>query len=270
MRRTGGLAVVRTGVGAKRSRRSDRSCCCNRSIAATWSIDDFTGNFRVDLDRRAEKPVNVVQVVVGPTGFVGASEQAVVDFIRSTFRRSSQAGPYRDGRRPGGGIRAQVSTAALSRYAAPLRGRRSAISSATRRSARTRLPSRSINDFPRARRRHSAATARDQAGLHGDGLRTDSADSGIESSSSEFARFRDRLTFIWSDDLSLPEILRRCASLPDHSAIFYVTFGTDAAGAAYADERVFADLHATANAPLFAAHSVLHGRRYRRRHADVH
>ena len=29
--------------------------------------------------------MNVVQVVVGPTGFVGAPEQAVVDYIRSTF-----------------------------------------------------------------------------------------------------------------------------------------------------------------------------------------
>ena len=75
----------------------------------------------------------------------------------------------------------------------------------------------------------------------------------------QFMRFHDRLTFIWSDELSLPEILRRCASLPEHSAIFYITFGTDAAGAAYADERVFADLHAAANAPLFARHSVFLG-----------
>ena len=48
-------------------------------------MDQFTGNFRVELDQRAEGPVNVVQVVVGPTGFVGAPEQAVVDYIRSTF-----------------------------------------------------------------------------------------------------------------------------------------------------------------------------------------
>ena len=75
----------------------------------------------------------------------------------------------------------------------------------------------------------------------------------------QFRRFHDRLTFVWFDDLSLPEILHRSASLPEHSAIFYVTFGTDAAGAAYADERVIADLHATANAPLFAAHSVYLG-----------
>ena len=71
-----------------------------------------------------------------------------------------------------------------------------------------------------------------------------------------FSRFRDRLTFEWLDQLSLSEMLRRCASLPDHSAIFYLNFGTDAAGAAYADERVLAELHATANAPVFGSQSV--------------
>ncbi len=49
------------------------------------TLDHFTGNFRVSLDQRAGNPVNVVQVVVGPTGFVGAPEQAVVDYIRSMF-----------------------------------------------------------------------------------------------------------------------------------------------------------------------------------------
>ena len=48
-------------------------------------VDHFTGNLRVDLDRNVGSPVNVVQVVVGPTGFVGASEQAIVDFIDSAY-----------------------------------------------------------------------------------------------------------------------------------------------------------------------------------------
>src|SRR5436190_18392152 len=46
-------------------------------------LDHFTGDFRVVLDQRVGKPVNVVQVVVGPTGFVGAPEQAVVDYIQA-------------------------------------------------------------------------------------------------------------------------------------------------------------------------------------------
>ena len=75
----------------------------------------------------------------------------------------------------------------------------------------------------------------------------------------EFSRFQGRLTFVWSDDLSLQEILRRCSTLPENSAIFFLTLGTDATGVAYADERVLADLHATANAPLFSAHDVYLG-----------
>jgi len=38
-------------------------------------LDQFTGNFRVALDQLAGKPVNVVQVVVGPIGFVGAPDK---------------------------------------------------------------------------------------------------------------------------------------------------------------------------------------------------
>ena len=113
---------------AKPSPPSDRSCCCNRSTAAIWSLDYFTGNFRVDLDHRAGTPVNVVQVVVGPTGFVGAPERAVVDYIRSTFADRPKPDLIVTCRRARGGIRAQVPTAALSRHAAPVCGCRSAIS----------------------------------------------------------------------------------------------------------------------------------------------
>ena len=48
--------------------------------------DDYTtANFRVDLGQRTGQAVNVVEIVVGPTGFVGAPEQAIVDYIRSAF-----------------------------------------------------------------------------------------------------------------------------------------------------------------------------------------
>ena len=49
------------------------------------TLDHFTGNFRVELDQLVGSPVNVVQVVVGEMGSVGAPERAVVDYIRSTF-----------------------------------------------------------------------------------------------------------------------------------------------------------------------------------------
>ena len=55
------------------------------------------------------------------------------------------------------------------------------------------------------------------------------------------------------------EILRRCSSLPEHSAILYVSFGTDAAGAAFPDEQLFTELREAANAPLFAGQSTFLG-----------
>src|SRR6185503_4178700 len=48
-------------------------------------LDHFTGEFRLGLDQPAGRPLNVVQVVVGPRGFVGAPDQAIVDYIRSMF-----------------------------------------------------------------------------------------------------------------------------------------------------------------------------------------
>ena len=76
---------------------------------------------------------------------------------------------------------------------------------------------------------------------------------------SQFGRFRDRLTFVWPNDLSIQEVLRRCTSLPEHSAILYISFGADVAGASFPDERLFAELRDTANAPLFAGQSVYLG-----------
>ncbi len=75
----------------------------------------------------------------------------------------------------------------------------------------------------------------------------------------DFKRFGDRVTFVWSNELSLQDIQRRVATLPAHSAIFYFTFGTDAQGGAYADEQVLTDLHAKANAPMFGGLSSLFG-----------
>ena len=220
-------------------------------------VDRFTGNLRVDLDRRAERPVNVVQVVVGPTGFVGASEQAMVDFIRSAYVGRprpdlivSVAGPAAVFARK---YRQQLFPDAPLLFAAP--------------------DQRYLQGAPLGEKETAVASANDFPGLVDDILQLlpDTSQVFMVVGSGEigkfwhqelnqpFERFRDRLTFIWSDNLSLAEILRRCASLPHNSAIIYLMFGTDAAGAAYADERVLADLHAEANAPLFAAMSVYLG-----------
>lgn len=220
-------------------------------------IDNFTGNFRVDLDQLAGGPVNVVQIVVGPTGFVVAPEHEVVDYVRSTYSNRPKpdlivtvAGPaalfarkYRDQLFP----ETPLLFAAVDR--------------------------RFLRDAPLGRNETAVAVDVDFPGLVDDILQllpntkqvfmiTGSGLLGQfwrRELEVQFKRFADRLTFVWTLDLSLQEIVRRCASLPDGSVILYLTFGTDAVGGAYADERVLADLHATATVPMFGIQTPFFG-----------
>ena len=223
----------------------------------TFSVDHFTNNFRIELVRRATEPVNVVEIVVGPTGFVGAPEQVVVDYIRSSFLDRPKpdlvvtiAGPaavfarrYRQQLFPDTPILfASVDRRFLDD--APLGDKEAAVAVDNR-------FSRTIETILQLRPEITQVFMVMGSGPLGRFWRRE-----LES---EFGRFHDRLTFVWSNDLSLQEILRRCTSLPEHSAILYVSFGTDAAGAAFPDEQLFAELRETANAPLFAGQSVFLG-----------
>jgi signal transduction histidine kinase len=73
-------------------------------------------------------------------------------------------------------------------------------------------------------------------------------------------RFEGRLRFIWTDELSFEEMLKGCASLPSHSAIFYGVLSSDAKGVRQAEERTLGAFHAAANAPIFGLHSTQLGR----------
>ena len=220
------------------------------------TVDSFTGNFRVELDQRAGQPVNVVQIAVSPTGSSAVHEQAVVDYIRSTFAdgppdlivsvAGSAAAFARNHRKqlfPGTPL---LLAAADQRFVLdpPLSDNETAITVAN---DYPRLVDDILQILPQTRQVFMVIGSGQLGQLWRRQLEI------------EFHRFNQQLTFIWSDDLSLPEILLRCANLPPHSVIFYFLFGTDAMGGAYADERVLADLHAAANAPLFAAQSPLFG-----------
>ncbi len=217
-------------------------------------LDNFTAHFHVELDQRTERPVNFVQVVVGPSGSVGAPEQAVVDFIRSIFANVSKpdlivamAGPasvfarkYRRLLYPDTPLLLAAVDQRYLRDASPVENE-TAVAAALDFS---RLLDEVLHVLPQTKQVFMVAGS----GPAGKFWRRELDE--------PFARFHDRLTFVWFDDLSLAEMLHRSASLPDNSAILYITFGTDSAGAAYADERVLAKLHATANAPIFSALSV--------------
>ena len=214
------------------------------------AVDQFTNNFRVELDQRAEGPVNVVQVVVGPTGSVGAPEHAMVDYIRSIYvdrpkpdlivTVAGLAAEFaRKHRRELFPDTPTLLASVDQRYLgdAPLGDNETAVAV--------------VNDYPRVIEEILQVLPQTKhvfmvvgSGPVGQFWRHE-----LETA---FRRFQDRLTFVWFDDLSVRETLRRSVGLPDNSAIVYVIFGTDAAGAAYADERLFTELSAAANAPLFA------------------
>jgi signal transduction histidine kinase len=221
------------------------------------ATDSFTGDFRVELDRRAGTPTNVVQVVVGPTGFVGAPEQAVIDYIHEIFAGRSKpdlivtvGGPAAVFARK---HRQQLFPGTPLLFAS--------------------VDERFLRDAPLGENETAVAIDNDFPGLVDDILQllphtkqvfvvTGSGQLGQfwrRELEDLFTRFHERVGFVWSNDLSLPEILRRCANLPRDSAILYLSFGTDAVGGAYADERVLANLHATVNAPLFSSMSPLLG-----------
>ena len=227
------------------------------SARGSLIFDHFTANFRVDLESLAASPLNVVQVVVGPIGLAGAPDRAVVDYIRSTFadRPSPDlivtiGGPaalfarqYRQTLFPD---RPLLFTAVDQRYFAdtPPGENEAAITSS--------------NDFPKLVEDilQLLPRTRQVFVVIGSGQL---ARFWHQELTNEFDVFKERLNFLWSDDMSFPEILERCASLPPNSAILYITLGNDIRGGAYADERVLTDLHAAANAPLFSSQSVMLG-----------
>ena len=220
-------------------------------------VDEFTGEFRVGLDQHAGSVVNVVQVVVGPTGFVGAPEDAVVEYIRSSFAGHpppdlivTVAGPAAVFARA---HRQQLFPETPLLFAsvdqrwlagAPLGDNESAVAV--------------DNDFPRLIDGvlQVLPDTKQVFMVIGSGQLGRFWHRKLET---EFARFRERVSFIWSEDLPLENILDRCANLPSHSAIVYLSFGTDGKGGSYADTQVLAELHAKANAPMFAGLSPLLG-----------
>ena len=220
-------------------------------------LDAFTGHFRVDLDERVGRPVNVVQVVVSPTGFVGAPEHALVDYIRSIFANRSK---------PALIVAAAGPAAAFARkYRQQLFPDTPLVFACVDR--------RVMGDAPLGKNETAVLVDNDFPQVIDDILQllprtkqvfvvTGAGPIGRfwrRNLENEFQRFHPRLTFVWSDNLPLAEILRRYASLPPDTAIFYLTLGVDAQGGAYADERVLAELHATANAPLFGPMSPMLG-----------
>ena len=71
----------------------------------------------------------------------------------------------------------------------------------------------------------------------------------------EFQPFTNQVGFTWLNDLSLEQILQRCAALPPRSFILHVLFTVDAAGVPCEKNEALRRLHQVANAPIFSYYS---------------
>jgi signal transduction histidine kinase len=221
------------------------------------TLDYLSGSLRIDLDQGLGESVNIAEVVVSPGGPNGAPEQTVVDYLRAAYPTGSKpdlivtfGGPATDFARR---HRRQLFPDTPLLFAG--------------------VDDRFLRDAPREENETVVAVNNDFPKLVDEILQVRPETRQVfmvmgsgplsefwrREFDTEFGRFRNRLTFIWSDRLSRAEILRRCAELPRDSAILYFALGTDAMGGMHSDERVFADLLEDATAPLFGTQSAMLG-----------
>jgi signal transduction histidine kinase len=213
------------------------------------TLDSFTGDFRVDVERRSRVPVTFTQAVVNLSGFDVSPEKLVVDYLLSLFAQRSRpdlvvtiGGPAAVFARK---YRQQLFPASPLLFAA--------------------VDQRFVQRGSLADNETMIAAANDMAAVVDDILQLFPDTSNVfvvlgsgphgrfwrRELDRDLERFRGRVTFTWSDELTLTGLLNRVATLPPRSAVYFLSFGTDTLVGAYAEDRVLADIHAAANAPLF-------------------
>jgi signal transduction histidine kinase len=74
----------------------------------------------------------------------------------------------------------------------------------------------------------------------------------LEQLRSDLKPFENRVAFIWFNELSFEEMLRRAANSPPNTAIFFPLLTVDAAGVPHEEGKAMARLRAVTNAPIFS------------------
>lgn len=249
------LLLVALGVLTGSARADDKRVLILQSVdRGNLTLDYLTGNFRVDMDALAAFPVTFVQFTVNPAGFGASPQEAVIEFLRQAFSDRPQPDLVVTLGGPAAVFAKQHRRELFPETPLLLAG-----------VDRQFLTSVSLADNEAA-----VAVANDFPGLIDDILELlpDTSTVFVVMGSGElsrfwrqqmeqdFQRFAPRVTFIWSNALSYPEILQHVATLPPRSAVFHYNFGTDGQGGAYSEERVLADLQSVANAPVFGSQSA--------------
>jgi signal transduction histidine kinase len=82
----------------------------------------------------------------------------------------------------------------------------------------------------------------------------------VQETQAAFWPYAKRVSIEYFNDLPFDEMLKRAATLPPRSAIFFFVLLTDAAGTTHEDVTVFSRLYAVANAPIFSYYDVNFGK----------
>jgi len=213
-------------------------------------FDKFTADFRTVLQERTREPITLVEFVVAPAGFTEAPGKPMLDFLQSIFADQAPA------------LIVTVGGPA----AAFVRSNRQHLFPKTP-VLFSAVDQRYLGAAPLAEHETSAAVAIDYTKVLDDILQLlpDTRNVFVVTGTGplsnfwyaelqrNFERYQNRLKFIWSGDLSYEQMLQRAATLPRHSAIYYVSSGTFATGGWQSEQRTLADFSARANAPVFGA-----------------
>src|SRR5215471_12131517 len=217
-------------------------------------FDTFTANFRAALQHRAGTQVTLFDFVVAPAGLTAAPERAVIDFLQ---------GLYAERRAPDLIVTIGGPAAAFARdHRHDLFPHTPVLFAA--------VETRFLRDARLGENETSVAVSIDYTRIVDDILQLlpDTRNVFMVTGSGplstfwhaellqNFDRYRDRLTFIWSQDLSYEQILERAASLLPHSVVFFITAGTFATGGWQSDQQTLAELSTRSNAPIFGAQKV--------------
>jgi signal transduction histidine kinase/ABC-type uncharacterized transport system substrate-binding protein len=73
-------------------------------------------------------------------------------------------------------------------------------------------------------------------------------------------QFENQINFIFLNELSLEDIVKRVAALPPRSAVYFGGLVIDAKGSQHSQDEVLTRLHAAANAPIFGQYDYQLGR----------
>ena len=212
----------------------------------------LTDNFKAELSRRLPQPLNFVEFSLAPAGFRDTPESSVAAYLRSLFvgRRTPDlivtigAPAALFGEKHAGEIFPHVPVLMIGVDARFLRG--------------VSLPdnvtvlavSHDVSQMIDTIRRLLPETTHVFVVV---------GTSQLEQAWRDVIRIESvkypQLTVAWANELSFAEMLNYTTSMPQHSAILFSLFNVDARGVAYDEDRVLADLHAVARAPIFGFQS---------------